>query len=130
VRSAPSTFQRALRGFVISMSMSPIGLLAAVAHADFAPSSIVRYDTRDLASETGAQRLLSRIESAAHAVCFDQDLAPLPLHQARTRCYLAALAHAVEAVRSYRLTAAYTAKYGTVGTTAREPSTVRRTDGG
>jgi UrcA family protein len=87
---------------------------------------IVRYATQDLASEARAQHLLQRIESAAHPVCFDQDLQPLPLQEAAQRCYRAAVARAVDAVNAPHLRAAYVTKYGSV----RDPVRLaRRADG-
>jgi UrcA family protein len=90
---------------------------AAYAQGD-APTIAVRYANRDVASEAGAQRLLQRIEGAAHEICRDQNLEPLALHAAARRCYFAAIAHAVDAVNAPRVRAAYVAKYGAMAPAA------------
>lgn len=115
MRTRSSAVQRSLYGLIAASSVLLIGAQVTAARAaDDAPTVVLHYNNQDLASDAGAQRLLRRIEVAAHGVCFDQDLQPLPMHQAARRCYLAAVAHAVDAVKAPRVKAAYAAKYGSV----------------
>ena len=81
--------------------------------ADSAPGVVVRYTGRDLRSDASAQRLLRRVEFAAHDACGDQRVEPLPIHAEAQRCYQTALAHAVGSMNAPRVSAAYVAKYGT-----------------
>lgn len=113
MRSRPLVVRHWLCGPIAWLALAPMGQLitAANAAAD-APSAIVRYSDLDFASDAGAQHLLRRIESAAHTVCFDQDVEPLALHQLARRCYLAAVARAVDTIGASRVTAAYVARYG------------------
>lgn len=119
MRTASCIFQRCLYGLAASSTMMLLGahMSAAYAQGD-APTVVVRYASRDLVSQASAQRLLGRIEVAAHDVCLDQTLEPLSLHAAAKRCYLAAVARAVDAVNAPRVRAAYVAKYGAVAPNA------------
>ncbi len=112
MRTRSSAIQRCLCGLIASTVLVLISAQTTAAYAaGDAPGVVVRYGDHDLASDAGAQRLLRRIEVAAHEVCFDQDLEPLPMQQAAQRCYLAAVARAVDAVKAPRVRAAYVAKY-------------------
>ncbi|HTW74933.1 MAG TPA: UrcA family protein [Steroidobacteraceae bacterium] len=113
MRTRCSAVQRCLYGLIASSTLMLVGapMTAAYASGD-APGILVRYHDYEPGTDAGARRLLHRIEVAAHEVCFDQDLEPLPLHAAAQRCYLAAVAQAVKAVHAPRMTAAYLAKYG------------------
>lgn len=75
-------------------------------------STLVRYRSSDITTDTGARHVLGQIEAAAHLVCFDQERVPLSLLLARRRCYQAAVARAVDTVNAGKVTAAYEAKYG------------------
>src|SRR5690348_6058202 len=99
MRTWHSAIQRSLYGVAAVSAMMLMGtqITPAFATGDMR-SVIVRYDGHDLGSDAAAQRLLRQIEVAAHQVCLDQDLEPLPMHQAARRCYFAALAQAIDAV--------------------------------
>jgi len=106
--------QRGLYGVIVSCTLMLLGVSLAPAHAaDDSTTRVVRYAPVDLASDAGAQQLLRRIEVASHEVCADQDRAPLTLHEAARRCYLSAVARAVDALGSPHLKALYLARYRT-----------------
>ena len=99
--------------------MGLLGLLALLHLGGGTPNSfagdgdgLIRYRSSELATDAGARRVLGQIEAAAHLVCFDQEVSPLPLLLARRRCFHAALARAVADVNARKVTAAYVAKYG------------------
>lgn len=115
MRTAPCLLQRCLYGLLASSTLVLLGApLSAVHAAEDAPKIVVHYTSRDLASEANAQLLLHRIEVAAHQVCRDETLEPLPLYAAARRCYLTAIGRAVDSLNAPRVRAAYVAKYGPV----------------
>lgn len=87
--------------------------MAPARAADDAAGVVVRYTGQDLASDANAQRLLRRIEVAAHDACGDRRIEPLVMQTAAQRCYRIAVAHAVASVNAARVSAAYVAQYGT-----------------
>jgi UrcA family protein len=109
----PSVVQRRLYALVAASTLVLTGTPIAPAFAAGNAAGVsVRYANRDLGSEANARQLLGRIEVAAHEVCGDQEFEPLTIQLAARRCYLGAVARAVEAVNAPRVKAAYVAKYG------------------
>jgi len=115
MRTASCLVQRCLYGLLASSTLVLLSApLSSAQAAGDAPTIVVRYAASDLTSEANAQQLLHRIETAAHQVCLDQNLEPLPLQAAARRCYLMAIERAVDSVNAPRVRAAYVAKYGPV----------------
>jgi len=101
----------------IAASMTLMGLSCAYAAGE-SPAVKLSYQSQDVATAGGAQRLLRRIEFAAHEVCADQALQPLVVQAAARRCFLAAVAGAVREVHAPEVRVAYVAKYGPLSTSS------------
>ncbi|MBS0393663.1 MAG: UrcA family protein [Proteobacteria bacterium] len=85
--------------------------LAAAQAADSGASVRVRYDDLNLASDAGVRVLLRRLSGAAHRVCDQPGVRELNRLSVADACYHQALANAVVAVRSERLSALYVATH-------------------
>ncbi len=86
------------------------GVLAAetLSESDNVPRVVVRYSDLKLASPQDARRLLQRIAEAAVQICGDPTLTgDLSARARERRCVSTAVARAVDAVASEKLTMAY-----------------------
>ena len=120
--SKPSTLSRVRScvGIAVLPLLSLLPSAAALAQSTAAttfPSIVVRYEDINLSTDSGAEVLLRRLESAARWVCGDHgehislvDLAPL------NRCYAQTLAQAVSAVGAERLMTLYRTRHGRMPT--------------
>jgi UrcA family protein len=119
MRIDSSVVQRGLYALVAASSLLVMSVpMSPASAASNAPGVPVHYRIQDLVSDVAAQQLLRRIEVAAHEVCADEGPAPLAIHAAARRCYLAAVARAVDSVNAPRVKAAYLVKYGPVKPTS------------
>jgi UrcA family protein len=88
-------------------------LVGGVAAADARTRSVtVRYADLNLASDAGAQKLLSRLSAAAHQVCDDHGTRELARVVRADACFRETLGSAVLAMHDERLSSLYRARTG------------------
>jgi UrcA family protein len=88
-------------------------LVGGVAAADESTRSVtVRYADLNLASDAGAQKLLSRLSAAARQVCDDHGTRELARVVRADACFRETLSSAVIALHDERLSSMYRARTG------------------
>ncbi len=104
-------FHATLLGCIAFTLTSGIATVAS-ADDDLTPHSIkVRYDDLNITNEAGAQKLYSRIRSAAKTVCGSRLVTrPVTANSAARKCEEEAIADAVSKVNSRVLTALHNQK--------------------